>query len=419
MRIAWFTHRYHPCIGGAEAYGRAMVRRYVADGHAVDVFTSDAHDLRYYTDPRRRKVEAPPLSIVDGARVHRLAVKHLPLQRYVGRIVSYAPHWRTQCRVASYMPIIPGLGKVRGAYDAVFGVGFPFTTFSYAALQTARAAGAPLVLTPFLHLSTPGDPVNRTYTRPHQVRLLAEADLVVSPTPLATEAVAGWGIPRDRLMTLPMAIEHEDVTGGDGAGYRSKLGLPSGPVVGQLGALDPNKGTCDLVRAVARLNEVRTESITLLLAGSATPEFEAFLEDGGWRDRSWLRLLGPIAPGEVPDFYDALDVFAMPSRTDSFGIVYLEAWANGKPVVAASAGGVPEVVTHGETGLLVGFGDVRALADSLGRLIEDRNFARRLGEAGRALVRSGYTWDERYRDLASRVERAIGRSRGHALARTG
>ena len=416
MRIAWFTHRYHPCIGGAEAYGRAMVRRYVAAGHAVDVFTSDAHDLRYYTDPRRRKVDAPPVSVVDGARVHRLAVQHLPMQRYVGRLLSYAPHWPTQCRAASYMPIIPGLAKVRGDYDAVFGVGFPFTTFSYAALRTARAAGSPLILTPFLHLSTPGDPVNRTYTRPHQIRLLAEADLVVSPTPMATEVVAGWGIPRSRLMTLPMAIERGDVTGGDGACYRAALGLGNGPVVGQLGALDPNKGTSDLVRAVERLNAGCDVPITLLLAGAATPEFEAFLDEGGWRDRPWLRLLGPIAPAEVPDFYDALDLFAMPSRTDSFGIVFLEAWANNKPVVAASAGGVPEVVTHGETGLLVPFGDVTALSDALGRLIADPVLARRLGASGRALVEGGYTWDERFRALAARVERSIGAGRLAASA---
>ena len=397
-----------------------MVRRYVASGHAVDVFTSDAQDLRYYTDPRRRKVDAPPLSIVDGARVHRLSVKHFPMQRYVGRLVSYAPHWPTRCRVASYMPIIPGLGGIRGDYDAVFGVGFPFTTFSYAAWQTARAAAAPLILTPFLHLSTPGDPVNRTYTKAHQVRLLAEADLVVSPTPRATETVAGWGIPHDRLMTLPMAIEHEDVTGGDGARYRSALGLGDGPLAGQLGALDPNKGTCDLVRAVDRLNRARPVPITLLLAGAATPEFDAFLDEGGWRERPWLRLLGPIPPGDVPDFYDALDVFAMPSRTDSFGIVFLEAWANGKPVVAASAGGVPEVVTHGETGLLVPFGDVPALAESVARVVDDRAFGRRLGEAGRTLVRSGYTWDERFRALAARVGRAIdGRDAGRAAAAAG
>ena len=97
MRIAWFSHRYHPCIGGAENYGRAMVRRFVAAGHEVDVFTSDAHDLWYFNDRNRRKLEEPPESRVDGARVRRFAVRHIPLQRYVGRLLSYAPHWPTRC----------------------------------------------------------------------------------------------------------------------------------------------------------------------------------------------------------------------------------------------------------------------------------------------------------------------------------
>lgn len=414
MRIAWFSHRYAPCIGGAEAYGRAIVRRYVAAGHEVDVFTSDAHDLRYYTDPRRRRVDAPAISQVDGARVTRLPVRHLPFQRYVGRILSYTPHWPTRCRSASYMPIIPGLGRVRGQYDAVFGVGFPFTTFSHAAFTTARSAGAPLILTPFLHLSTPGDPVHRTYTRPHQVRLLAEADLVVSPTPGATEVVASWGIPGGRLMTLPMAIERDEVTGGDPHRFRRELELGHSPVVGQLGALDPNKGTTDLIRSVDRLNRNRATPIVLLLAGAATPEFDAFLNDGTYRDRSWLRLIGSIAPSDVPDFYAALDVFAMPSRTDSFGIVFLEAWANGKPVVAADAGGVPEVVTDEDNGLLVPFGDVEALSNAIGRLVDDQSLAERIGSAGRTLVESGYTWDERYGSLAGRVERLIDGDRGRS-----
>src|SRR5690606_32796242 len=119
MRVAWFTHRYHPCIGGAETYGRAMVRRLVAQGHQVDVFTSDAHDLWYFTDRKRRRVDAPTESIVDGARVHRLAVRHIPFQKYVGRLLSYVPHWPTQCRFESYLPIIPGLERVRGDYGAV------------------------------------------------------------------------------------------------------------------------------------------------------------------------------------------------------------------------------------------------------------------------------------------------------------
>jgi glycosyltransferase involved in cell wall biosynthesis len=406
MKLAWFTHRYHPCIGGAETYGRAMVRRFVAAGHEVDVFTSDAHELAYFIDPRRRRVDAPAESVVDGARVRRFATRHVPLQRYIGKLLGYAPHWPTRCRRASYMPILPGIERVRGAYDAVFGVGFPFTVFSYAALRTAQAAGAPLVLTPFLHLATPGDAVHRSYTRPHQVRLLAAADLVVVPTELEAAALRGWGIDRTRILHLPMAIEHAEVTGGDGARFRTRWAIPpDAALVGQLGALDPNKGSTDLIRAVQQLNTERDESarVYLVLAGAATPVFDAFAAALPADAARWLRLTGPLPAVDVPDFYAAIDVFSMPSRTDSFGIVFLEAWANARPVVAAAAGGVVEVVQHDRNGLLVPFGDPRRLAGALGRLLCDGNLAARLGEAGFRQVIGGYTWDERYAALESRL----------------
>jgi glycosyltransferase involved in cell wall biosynthesis len=406
MKLAWFTHRYHPCVGGAETYGRAMVRRFVAAGHEVDVFTSDAHELAYFVDPRRRRVDAPAESVVDGARVRRFATRHVPLQRYIGKLLSYAPHWPTRCRRASYMPILSGIERVRGDYDAVFGVGFPFTIFSHAALRTARAAGAPLVLTPFLHLATPGDAVHRSYTRPHQVRLLAAADLVVVPTELEAAAISGWGIDRARILHLPMAIEHAEVTGGDAARFRTRWAIPTdAAVVGQLGALDPNKGSTDLIRAVERLNAGRDEGalLHLVLAGAPTPDFDAFVTTLPAEVARWLRLTGPLPAGDVPDFYAAIDFFSMPSRTDSFGIVFLEAWANARPVVAAAAGGVVEVVRHDQNGLLVPFGDPERLAEALGRLLSDRSLAARLGETGFRQVIGGYTWDERYAALESRL----------------
>ncbi|HLN14153.1 MAG TPA: glycosyltransferase family 4 protein, partial [bacterium] len=347
MRIAWFTHRYHPCIGGAETYGRAMVRRFVASGHAVDVFTSDAQDLWYFTNRKRRRIDQPRIAIVDGATVRRFPVRHLPLQRYFGRLLSYVPHWPTRCRSASYMPIIPGIDRVRGDYDAVVAVGFPYTVFSYAALRTARAAGAPLILTPFLHLATPDDPYRKHYTRPHQIRLLAEADAVVVVTRLEAEAVADWNIPWSKILLLPMAVEHAEVTGGDPRLIRERLGVAAAaPVIGHLATLDPNKGSTDLVRAVARINAGRpsNHAVQLLMAGTTSPDFERFWAEYPGGAPSWLRLLGVLSNEDRKHFYAALDVFSMPSRTDSFGIVFLEAWANGVPVVAAAAGGVPEVV---------------------------------------------------------------------------
>ena len=297
MRIAWFIHRYFPCIGGAENYARAMVRRYVSKGHEVDVFTSDADDLWYFTNKGRRRVEGPVESRVDGARVRRFAVKHLPLQRYFGRLLSYAPHWPTQCVAASYMPILPGIGRVRGDYDAVFAVGFPYTIFSYAAYLTARAANAPLLLTPFLHLATPGDQVNRAYTRPHLIRLLAESDTVVVQTDLEAGAVRDWGIPDSRILKLGMAVEHAEVTGGDRDRFRGQLAIPAqSPVIGHLATLHLNKGTNDLVLAVARLNASRPadDPIHLILAGPSSPDFDRFLNEQPSASWPWLKRVGPL-----------------------------------------------------------------------------------------------------------------------------
>ncbi len=410
MRIAWFIHRYFPCVGGAENYGRAMVRRFVAAGSEVDVFTSDAHDLWYFTNKGRRRVEAPVESRVDGALVRRFPVKHLPLQRYFGRLLSYAPHWPTRCVAASYMPILPGIGRVRGPYDAVFAVGFPYTVFSYAAYMTARAAGAPLLLTPFLHLGTPGDPVNRAYTKPHQIRLLAESDTVVVQTGLEAGAVRDWGIPDSRILTLGMAVEHAEVTGGDRARFRSELAIPDeARVIGHLATLDLNKGTNDLVLATERLNRSRPadDPVYLMLAGPSSPDFERFMDELPTASWPWLKRLGPLPLPDRPDFFAGIDVFSMPSRTDSYGIVFLEAWANALPVVAAAAGGVPDVVRHGEAGYLVPFGDLERLSEALGGLVDDPERARALGAVGRRLVDRGHTWEDRFATLEGRARELI------------
>ena len=94
------------------------------------------------------------------------------------------------------------------------------------------------------------------------------------------------------------------------------------------------------------------------------------------------------------DLFAATTALAVPSRIDSFGIVYLEAWACGKPVIGARAGGVPDVIADGEDGLLVPYGDVPALAQAIARLSDDAALAAQMGARGRAKVERSYTWDK-------------------------
>jgi glycosyltransferase involved in cell wall biosynthesis len=103
--------------------------------------------------------------------------------------------------------------------------------------------------------------------------------------------------------------------------------------------------------------------------------------------------LGVLDTEQKRDFFAGLDVFALPSRADSFGIVLLEAWANGVPNVGYRAGGVAGVIRDETDGLLVRCGDVGGFAAALLRLAGDAILRRRLGQNGWERTRSDFDWD--------------------------
>jgi glycosyltransferase involved in cell wall biosynthesis len=135
-----------------------------------------------------------------------------------------------------------------------------------------------------------------------------------------------------------------------------------------------------------------------------TGSFEQYFHSLPDSSRERCRLLGFISEGDKRDLLAAGDVFAMPSRTESFGIVYLEAWLYKKPVVGAHAGAVPEVIRDGQDGLVVPFGDVPRLAEAIRSLLKDREQACRLGEAGYQKTIAEYTWDKKYAVLEAVYE---------------
>jgi glycogen(starch) synthase len=112
------------------------------------------------------------------------------------------------------------------------------------------------------------------------------------------------------------------------------------------------------------------------------------------------RRLGLVGGQLKQDMLAATDLFAMPSRIDSFGIVYLEAWAYGVPVIGCHAGGVPDVIDDGQNGVLVEHGDEAGLAMAIEGLLADPERRRVMGRQGRAKVEAHYTWDRIYRGLA-------------------
>ncbi|MER7277445.1 glycosyltransferase family 4 protein [Dactylosporangium sp. NPDC000244] len=193
----------------------------------------------------------------------------------------------------------------------------------------------------------------------------------------------------------------------DGSGVRERHGLGGRPVIVCVSRLVPRKGQDVLIRALPRIRRAVPDAALLVVSGGpyrATLERLA-REQGVSGD---VVFTGPVEWAELPAHYAAGDVFAMPCRTrrrgldvEGLGIVYLEASATGLPVLAGDSGGAPNAVREGETGFVVPGRDVRAVADRLITLLQDRDLAKRMGAAGRAWVESEWRWETQAARLQS------------------
>jgi glycosyltransferase involved in cell wall biosynthesis len=174
---------------------------------------------------------------------------------------------------------------------------------------------------------------------------------------------------------------------------------PSGPVViGSVGRLSIEKGLPDLLRAAAQLLERRV-NLRIVLAGDGPERQRLETLARELHIEASLELRGQVAHENVPGVLREIDIFAMPSRAEGFGVAALEASAAGIPIVASRVHGIPDVVRHGETGLLVPPRNVASLAAALDHLVGDAALRDRMGRAGRAFVEQRYRWEANCRQM--------------------
>jgi glycosyltransferase involved in cell wall biosynthesis len=399
MHVAQFVHRYPPALGGAEAWTARLSRSLVATGHRVSVYTTTALDLAAFTDPTGRELPAGT-TVEDGVSVHRFRPSfRWPGRRLVLKAMSCVPARSLQTLAVPWAPTSRGLwragGDARADVNVVHALAFPYAPVIRAALRLARRRGVPFVITPFLHLGDPDDPrdrIRRAYTAPHLRWLLRQADRVIVQTPTEAAAVGRVGVPSERIIQQGLGVDPTECTGGDRARARQGWGVgPNEVVIGHLANLSSEKGTIDLVRAATEL--ATATPFRLVLAGPAMPSFEQYVGHAG--RSNWVTLTGPLGEEAKRDFYAGIDLFVLPSRSDSFGLVFLEAWASGIPVIAYRAGGVVDVVRHEVDGLLVKCGDLRGLAVAIGRLVENRTERQAWGRAGRDRLASDFQWTDK------------------------
>lgn len=412
MRFLHIVPRYYPYVGGSELYVQKISEALAARGHRVTVLTTNAWDLEYFWDPKRQHLE-PGVDAHNGVEIVRLPVAHLPFptltQRALHRMsLEFARlglPTAFSAGAARWWVRLPALAewlkRRRAHFDLAHPNNLPFDVLLLHTLRAFRGAG-PVVCTPHTHFGTTDARGLSYYTLPHQVQALKQCSVVLAQTPYEAERLASLGINPRKIRLAGVGVDPAEVTGGNGARFRSRHGL-SGFVVGFLGTAAFEKGAVHLLEAATLLWR-KGHLVQVVFAGPVVSDFERCLAKVA---DTRVHVLGFVDSDTKRDFLAAIDVLVMPSRTEAFGIAYLEAWANGKPVIGARAGAVATIINHSVDGLLVEFGDVAQLAQAIETLVVSPQLRCAMGQAGRERTLRDYSWENVVNRVRSAYSEAL------------
>jgi D-inositol-3-phosphate glycosyltransferase len=256
--------------------------------------------------------------------------------------------------------------------------------------------------------------------REPESRVRAEAEVVACSDAITASCLAEraqlvrlYGASPARVEIVPPGVVHAFFSPGDRRGARHPLGLGDHPVLLFVGRIQPLKGIDVAVRALAELSASRPDAVLVAVGGPSGADglaelhrARALADDLGVADR--IHWTDPQPHHLLSTYYRAADVVLVPSRSESFGLVALEAAACGTPVVAAAVGGLRTLVDHGRTGFLVDGRDPAVFAAYADEILGNPTLAAGMGAAAaeRAL---GYTWSTTaarlrrlYNDLTAR-----------------
>jgi D-inositol-3-phosphate glycosyltransferase len=253
-------------------------------------------------------------------------------------------------------------------------------------------------------------------------RVDAEAEVIACSDAILASGVAEsqqlerlYAADPARIEIVPPAVDHAFFSPGDQRGARAALAhldLGGGPVLLFVGRIQPLKGVDVAVRALHALDD--PQAVLVVVGGASGAEGAAevdrvqkLIAELGLGEQ--VRFVDPQPHHLLSTYYRSADVVLVPSRSESFGLVALEAAACGVPVVAAAVGGLRTLVEHGRTGFLVEGRDPEAFAWHVERLAGDAGLRAAMGATAAQRAR-GYTWSTAaarlrriYADLTART----------------
>jgi glycosyltransferase involved in cell wall biosynthesis len=412
MRILHVSPAYFPALGGAQLHLKELSEGLVSRGHDVTVLTPN---VRNHSDMILcRGGGLPEHEVINGVKVIRFRPDGGLAGKAIDKWLRCRGGYRSLHAILSAdvvtmlsqgpraFPIIPYILRFHPDVVATISWCWPpaFHTYLARKLKNFTLVGIPL-----FHTAT-------TWSyRDIYKSMLPQCDAVVVNTRHEGEFVRERGA--KRVEVAGVGIHPELFECRSGIDIRARYSLGDRPVVGFVGRQVASKGVTKLVEAMRRVWKWNPD-VHLIIAGERAhfrDEVGNLVDGLSDRERTRIVRIDEFHERDKASLYDAFDVLALPSREESFGIAYLEAWMCGKPVIGGRIGSTQCVIDEGVDGLLANPDDGEDIALNIIDLLSDRDKRERMARNGRAKTLAHYTWDKvtdkveaLYRDLIAASE---------------
>lgn len=403
MKILHVVQCYHPVVGGAEALAKNLseqfANRYDDD---VTVFTAAATKPAYFW-----RDEGSPLP--EGIEtINHVTVCRFKVFRkfnYARGLLARGMHrfhlpYNDRARTFEVGPLIFELPKTianHGA-DVVMATTFPFRHM-YDAVLGAKRANVPVVLIGAIHVDDKWG-----YDRQMMFEAIQNADAYVALTTFERDYLVGKGVSREKIEVIGAGVNVQLFMQATGDKIRKKYGLGTQLVITVMSRQSELKRIDTVLEAMPLVWEHHPD-ICLLLAGART-NYSAVLDEKiaqfslDLQDK--IIQIHDFPEEDKAEILAASDIFVHPSGHESFGIVFVEAWAAGCPVIGTNVGAVASLVDDQVDGLLYNYGDAKALAEKIVQLVTNLELRQTMGMLGQQKALNNYSWEivaDRVREL--------------------
>jgi len=379
MRVAHIVQRYLPApLSGSERYVQLISEGLLKRGYEVEVLTSNAYDWDAFIFPFKKKIQRRE-EVLNNVRVRRFPIRYeiYAVPALMRKVLSKTSARNDLLTLLTSGPFVPDIYfHIKNSnYELVHATPFPFTIVWFSWLAS-RKAGIPFIVTPLFHLEL------GQYYNHYLKQILMNCEGVIALTNIERKRLIALGAPPSKVRVIPLGIKVDEYKDADGERFRKKYRLENYHIILYIAPKISEKGGLQVLRAMS-LVQKHIPNVALIAIGRRNNQWireRAKIKNVNIIDLEWIN------ENEKKDAFAACDIFVMPSKADSYGFVYLEAWTMGKPVIGAKVGTMPDVIRDGVDGLLVEFGNEIELAQKIILLLQNRSLREKLGLNGKLRV---------------------------------